>query len=191
MNPDLATGTEEEYMPSSEIRVALQELTDTDSLRLKMIARCYAARCPMDENDLMQEAFLRALSGERKCPRGVPLIAFLAETMRSIASNERRKGKFIRLLEPSEENPSDNPILSYPDGRPSPEKIAAAEQEVETIFKLFADDEDVGMLLMGITEDYDPDEICDLNEWSRTNYDTVRRRMRRKLNNRFPKGRQT
>jgi DNA-directed RNA polymerase specialized sigma24 family protein len=191
MHVDLATETEEEHLSPSQMHVALQGMTDANLLELKLIARRYAEQRPVSADDLIQQAFVKALSGERKCPRGVPLQAFLAQIMRSIAFNESRKGNFLQYAERLDDDTENDPILLCPDSGPSPESIAITEQYLEEVSKLCEDDEDTWMLLMYIYEGMSPDEICKENKWTKTKYDTTRKNLRRKLNKHFPNGRKT
>jgi DNA-directed RNA polymerase specialized sigma24 family protein len=190
MHVDLATELEDEHLSPQEVNAAIQGLSDTDTLRLSEIARQCARRCSLEADELLNEAIVAALLGERKCPRNVLLIAFLAQTMRSITYNERRKARAECRAELMNDNPDNDPVLSLPDEGPSPADTAGAKREAEYIFFLFEDDGDVMMLLMGLYDGYDPDEICEINGWDRTTYNTVRKRLRRGLNKHFPEGRQ-
>ncbi|MCI0562397.1 MAG: sigma-70 family RNA polymerase sigma factor [Nitrososphaera sp.] len=180
---------EDAHLSSSEVRDALQALSDADNLRLGKIARRYALGCPMDADDLLSETTVAALDGNRKCPRDVPLIAFLAGGMKSIAYNEKRKvGNECRAV-PIDDNPDNDPVLLLPDGGLSPEEEAMAKSEANAVFELFKGDDDVTMLLMGLYDDYAPDEICGINHWDRITYNSIRKRLRRGLDKHFPAGR--
>jgi RNA polymerase sigma-70 factor (ECF subfamily) len=75
-----------------EAAAALACLSPADQRRLEHIARMRAgALYATDWRDLVQESVARILEGSRRWPRDVPLIAFLAQTMRSIATEIRRK----------------------------------------------------------------------------------------------------
>ncbi len=191
MAVEFATESEDEHLSPLEIRIALHELSDADILRLGKIASQYANGCQLETDELLNEAIAASLSGNRQCPRTVPLIIFLRQAMRSIASNQRRKIRTEHRAEPMDNDPANDPVLSVSDGKPSPADRAVAEQEVQTIFALFDHDEDVTMLLMGIYDSYNPDEICETAGWDRKTYDTVRKRLRRGLNKHFPEGRQS
>ena len=71
--------------PQRDVGAALAALSEEDLVRLRAIARLRARSLPgdMSWSDLLHEAVLRALTGARPWPPGVPLLAFLAGVMRS------------------------------------------------------------------------------------------------------------
>lgn len=76
----------------AEVARALGRLSTADQRRLELIARSRAdGLASTDWADLLQEGIARALEGTRRWPRSVPIVAFLAQTMRSIASDQRRR----------------------------------------------------------------------------------------------------
>lgn len=189
MHVESVSEQEDENLSPSEIKAAIKTFSNGDRLRLNKIARWYAYGCRMASDDLLSEATVAALTGNRQCPRAVSLIAFFAGAMKSIAYNEKRKaGNECRAV-PIDDNPDNDPVLLLPDGGLSPEQEAMAKSEANSVFELFKSDDDVTMLLMGLYDDYDPDEICDINNWDRTTYNTIRKRLRRGLDKHFPEGR--
>lgn len=186
MHAEFITEPEDAYLTILEIKALIKVLTAADIFRLSHIAKQYKY-CLMDADELLNEAIVVTASGTRKFRRTVPLVAFLAETMWSIASNEKRK--LDRKAAPIDDDPVNDPILNLPDNTVSLENEAAADQELKHIYELFKDDDDVTMLLMGICDGLTPDEICKTANWNRTTYNSVRKKLRRGLNNHFPKGR--
>ena len=79
-----------------EIVEAIRALTDVDCGRLNLLARWYVKRAGgcgllhITPDDLLQEAFLRALEG-RNCPVHVDVVTFLNGIMRSTMSSELEK----------------------------------------------------------------------------------------------------
>ena len=67
----------------SETAFALKVVTEMDLLRLKAISQPGLVRSILWE-DLLQEAFARVISGSRRRPQGVAMIAFMAGVMRSL-----------------------------------------------------------------------------------------------------------
>jgi hypothetical protein len=56
-----------------------------------------------DPGDLFEEVCKRAKDGRRHCPRDVPFMAFLIETMRSIAGHDRKlRSKTIQVVDEEE-----------------------------------------------------------------------------------------
>ena len=80
-----------------EVRDALRSLSEPDHRRLTKAARLFMRFHPIlagehEAGDLLQIAVLAALQGTRKWPKNrVDFVKFLAEAMRSIASNESRR----------------------------------------------------------------------------------------------------
>ena len=181
--------SEDEYLTNLEIKSLIQGLSSANILRLGQIARKYVYRSLMDADEILSEAIVVTASGQRKVPRNVSLIAFLAETMRSIASNEVRKIR--KKLTPIDDDPENDPILNIADKNIHIEYEVAANQEIEHIYELFKNDEDVTFLLMAKYDGLSPDEICEMGNWDRTKYNSVQKRLRRGLNQRFPNGRET
>src|ERR1700736_4670283 len=79
--------------PPRDVGAALAALSEEDLLRLRGIARLRARSLPggMSWSDLLHEAVLRALTGARPWPPGVPLLAFLAGFMRSLCDEQWRR----------------------------------------------------------------------------------------------------
>ncbi len=95
------TGTSQQFRewgrhgvpPQRDVGAALAALSEEDLLRLHAIARLRARSLPdsMSWSDLLHEAVLRALTGARPWPPGVPLLAFLAGVMRSLCDEHWRR----------------------------------------------------------------------------------------------------
>jgi hypothetical protein len=74
-----------------EIIAAVQSLTDGEKSALAKIARFYAKRTRYGDEDLLQEAICRVLSGVRTWPRDARAVNLLWGVMRSIAWEWRRR----------------------------------------------------------------------------------------------------
>ena len=86
------------YASRDELARALGRLSSADFKRLELIARMRSTGLASTEwRDLLQEALTRALAGGRRWPRSVPLVAFLAQVMRSLASEIRMKNREVEL----------------------------------------------------------------------------------------------
>lgn len=179
---------EDEYLTNLEITSLIQGLAPADILRLSQIAKKYVYRSLMDADEILSEAIVVTTSGQRKVPRNVSLLAFLAETMKSIASNEVRKIR--KKITPLNDDPEDDPILNIADKNVHIEFEVAANQEIEHIYEIFKNDKDITFLLMAKYDGLSPDETCEIENWDRTKYNSVQKRLRRGLNQRFPNGRE-
>ena len=103
-------------------------LSEVEQLRFKRASQylgCAGARPPVE---LRQEAVRRAIAGARKCPRFLPVVAFLIGTMRSIAHADRKALK--RTPKTSSLNdPGSATILDVADPRMSPEETILREND--------------------------------------------------------------
>lgn len=86
---DLGGG--DDHLDDAEMRAALLALTDADWLRLAKVDARYRGGTDFPEGDLVQEALCRAITGKRRCPRGVSVVKFLADAIWSIAGHRRER----------------------------------------------------------------------------------------------------
>ena len=176
-----------------EVRDAIAALTAVEILRLQRAGAFYGVGVGIDGMDLVNEAISRALEGVRVCPRDVPLVVFLQNAMRSIASSERAQVKEEPMLESIAVGLDDRPASLDPPslGRNAEEMMLAredAENRLKALEKLFADDEEAQFVLMGDLDEMPAVDIRAMNGWSEQDYASVRRRMRRKLSAAYPNG---
>ena len=83
---------EPRYAGVGEAARAISALSPADLRRLELIARARSrGLSAVDWRDLLQESIVRTLDGSRRWPREVPLVAFLAQTIRSVASVMRSR----------------------------------------------------------------------------------------------------
>lgn len=168
-------------VPAGDVAGAVRELSATDLLRLRALARLYAAGLPADVtwSDLLHEAIARSLDGSRRWPPHVPLLAFLAGVMRSLGAAYRQHAR--RERGPL---PLDDAIATRTgDLSPSsnPERVYASAQALAAMDRLFAADRVALKIIAGLTNGLTADEIRRHYSLSEIEYDTARRRMRRTL----------
>jgi DNA-directed RNA polymerase specialized sigma24 family protein len=166
--------------------LALKLVTETDLVRLKVIARLHARGLPSEISwsDLLQEAFTRVLDGSRRQPEGLPMVDFLAGVMRSIKADYWRRLRRDARLRP-------NILADFEtvgtqggeicDPSPNPERCLIAMQEIAVIDRLFADDHRARQVIAGLLQGRSPEEIRALYSMSKTDYESTRKRMRRAL----------
>lgn len=124
----------------AEAARGIATLGRADLRRLELIARARAQGLPaMDWRDLLQESIVRTLEGSRRWPHGIPLVVFLAQTMRSIASDVRQRA--------SEDYPGEGATLEPVDDAHL--KIEA-DQQLRDIMRHFQDDRAVRDLISGL-----------------------------------------
>src|ERR1700683_5196453 len=102
--------------------------------RLRKVAAAFCRGRPHDAQDLLQQAFERALDGSRNCPADVDVVRFLAETMHSIASDDAKTGLRHPELQAVSLFADDGALdLDPPDCRANAEQALAGEQEAKRI----------------------------------------------------------
>jgi len=156
-----------------DVGAALAALSEEDLVRLRAIARLRARSLPggMSWSDLLHEAVLRALTGARPWPPGVPLLAFLAGVMRSLCDEQwRRHRRHDHLPTPHDSGGVDDP-----------ERACAAAEALAAIQRLFASDAAALMVITGLISGMAAEDIRRHYGLTAVEYDTTRRRIRRTL----------
>lgn len=175
-----------------EIADAIRTLAPADWVRLRKVAYRYA-RPEIGPEDLLQEAFTRALDG-RTCPAHVDVVKFLAESMRSIANGEGEKiehrlpvvsvvAKTGDLLPGAVKCPDP---ASNAEERLAAEEIAAHRRR--DILAIFDDDPVAQLIVEGIMEGMSSEELRELSELDETAYDSKRKLIRRRIDKKYPEG---
>jgi RNA polymerase sigma-70 factor (ECF subfamily) len=171
---------EETESSAGDVARALARLSETDQLRLRAIARLRARGLPggVGWSDLLNEAIARALSGTRQPPEGLGMVAFLAGIMRSIAGEHwrrlRREAGMFAASDDVEGADAADPL-------PDPERSLAALQALAGLDQLFAADRQASQILAGLAAGLSAREIRETYDLSEVDYDSARKRMRRKL----------
>jgi RNA polymerase sigma-70 factor (ECF subfamily) len=176
-----------------EIRAAFDGLAAIDLARLRRAGRLLALGLACEADDLIGEAVAATLSGARTCPRRMALVPFLIGAMRSIASATRSAACRAEPAVSLDATGTDGRPLVVPiDPEPTAEsRLLAAEDKAERIValeNLFADDEQALLMLWATLELTPKEEIMTMNDLDDTAYATIRRRMRRAINGRYPAG---
>lgn len=176
---------------SAEIVEAIRGLSAADWVRLKKVA-AYYARPAVPAQDLLQEAFVRALDGSRVCPAHVDAVRFLAEAMRSIADGEQEKANRRPALVSIEGGSGAATAMSVPDPALSVEsRIVQAEQDARMradLLALFEDDSAAKDIVEGTMEGMTAEDLRELTGLDRTAYDSKRKLIRRRIDKRYPEG---
>lgn len=163
-----------------DMAAAISGLSPADHARLKAIARLRAQGLPRGIGwaDLLQEAMARALSGSRRLPPDVKVVAFLAGVMRSIASEVWRRSRTeADILSETGELPG----FIHDDAPRDPERTTLAIQALSLIHRMFATDPDVLKVLSGLADELTAEEIRHVYGLSVQDYDNARKRLRRAM----------
>jgi DNA-directed RNA polymerase specialized sigma24 family protein len=177
-----------------EVRRAISALAPAGWLRLHKAARALCRNAQFDAEDLLQEAFERALDGSRQCSRTLDIMHFFVGVMRSIASDWRKARR--RRLEMSLVGPTgrlQELVVKVQDERPAADEWLASTQEASclrrAILDLFADDGIAQCMLEGIMDGIAGEELRSLTHLSQTQFASKRRLIRRRIEKAFPKER--
>ena len=134
-------------------------------------------------DDLLQEALTRIISGARRQPEGVPIVAFVAGIMRSLKAEHwrrvKRSGGHEMLRLDRAGNASREVDLRDP--APGPERSLSAQQELAAIERLFAGDHVVLKIIAAMGQGLSAEQISIAIGISKIDYYSARKRMRRAL----------
>lgn len=176
---------------TQEAALTLRDLSQADLLRLKQIAKMRSSGlASLDWEDLVNEAVARVLAGTRRWPKSVPFIAFMAQTIRSVASEEWRRLDQAQVTLESEMASTDDgePITSLADIAANPihpEREVIARRTLREIEALFVDDAEAHQVLSGLAQGLAPAEIQTDSGMSPIQYASAQKRIRRGLARQF------
>ncbi len=182
--------TSNREVDSSEIEVALAALGRDDLARLMVVARFRARalgrfRRGKDHDDLLNEAVLRTLSGQRAWNPAVDLVRHLSEAMRSIVWEWRTRSQRGDGAESPEAWSLDprgegaGPLARVADGEANAERASLAAEELRELEKRFSEDPEILALLAAWAEGHKGPEIQAAQGWSEKQYRAAVRRLRR------------
>jgi hypothetical protein len=181
----------------AEVRDGINALTVADWGRLKLAAARYSFGGAIEPDDLLQEAMKRSLEKDgRKCPLRVDLVKFLIEGMRSISDGEREKAenRIDKVPIGTEVNQDDGSgdYVDPPDPSPTVEERLGEAQETAamkaSLLLLFIDDQTARDIIEGIWLGYSAEELRTLIGLNKTEYDSKRKLMHRRITHRYPNG---
>jgi DNA-directed RNA polymerase specialized sigma24 family protein len=172
-------------LPADEIGPAFDGLSRDDKLKLYAIEAIRRRGTAFEKSELLREALCRALDGERKCPRDVPIMAFLAMTMKSIASHAREQGKrMVVVANPPEPGSTD----ATESTAPSPEDEVVAASMLRDIHAHLENDEEAMLVLMGWDEGLRGKALREATGLDQAGLDYAAKRIRAVARNLYPDG---
>lgn len=149
----------------------ISEFRKPDHASLTKTARFESGRCPEEPEDLLQEALLKAVAGERRCPRGVDVVVFVKNTIRSLADNARkrhqRQGRLLDELKATA-------VVAEEDPQPTRELVRRAHD-------LFLNDPLAARVIRGKSQGLRGKALRDFARIDGRELGTVQRRIRRRL----------
>lgn len=192
----------ETYYSEIEIQDRLDNLEEADIARILQIYRtlgCHA-RSGLSEHDVLGQVIVKALSLERRWPRGVKPISFLIETGRSIVSNEEEKYSKLKTT-PTIDELSAVDEKSKPTSTVSKLSNPAAEAHIEQtqsdgvilewinkIHEIFQGDQDASCFIRGKLAEHKKSKILTLCDFTDQVYRNVEKRIKDKVRKQFPNG---
>jgi RNA polymerase sigma-70 factor (ECF subfamily) len=131
------------------------------------IARHYAGKTSYGHQDLIHEAYMRVLAGQRVWRRSVEVVMFLDGVMRSIAWDWRRvqsHGEDVDVDSIGVESHS-----------------AVASLDTQKIIALFDDDPVAQRIIIAMMDSARGEELREASGLTQTEYESKRRKIRRRL----------
>ena len=169
----------------------LRQLSEEDYQRLETLARLRATGLyAVAWRDLLHDAVERLLDGRRRWPRNVPLVVFLRETMRSIASDHWRRldqSVVVAESEMTADCEADiGAVANAMDETEQPERHVVAEETIRRIEDTFEGDGEALQVLTAMASGMSPREIQQKLGMEEVRYASTLRRIRRRLSREFP-----
>jgi DNA-directed RNA polymerase specialized sigma24 family protein len=195
-------GAEVDHHSPEDFAAAWDSMGDADRVRLMKIAVVLQRPPLLGAADLLQEAYARTFSGDRKWPLGLNFLVFMRETMRSVAHGAAKRAARDRGLKLVAAHPSDPGSSTWltnflgeatPVQRPitAEESLVDAEEESaeaerlaswrRQVLDLFEHDEKAQFLVEGMIEGLDGKELQELTGLSGTAFASKRRNVRRRI----------
>lgn len=167
-----------------EIQTVLSHLTADEMLKLSLIERRLVGGTSFSKGDLVHEAICKGLLGHRKWPRDVPTMAWIVQTMKSLASHARSAEQSAQQAEP-------DVALALAAPAPTPEEAAArteAGAAIAAITAALADDEEAQLVLLGWADGLRGKPLRELVGCDQAKLDYAIKRVRQKAMFLYPDG---
>jgi hypothetical protein len=165
------------HLSYEEVKAAICNLSSADSTRLFMFALNLVGRRYDEADDLIQECFLRALRGTRKCPRNVEFRSFCYGVMKSVRSTEteqrRERGIGIEITDAETEDQLKN--------FQTPERYLSSQEMERAIFNEFKDDQIANIILEGWMDGITGEALRSKTGLDKTPFASKCRAVRRRL----------
>lgn len=171
-----------DYRSCEEFIVAMRSLDGSEIKRLGLQARALVGGARLKESDLLSEAICATADGERRWPKDVGISAYLYMTMKSLASNARRKdAQLLHVPVGGDSLGTADPLSKLRDQAPDPEAKAVLADLERRAFALLDGDELAQLLLLSRMEGLGVAEFCEQNGLSTADYEAVTKSLQRKL----------
>ena len=191
--PDEAPITSIAHLSTDEVWAVIDSLSADDKTRLGRIERRHRGGTDFTDGELVHNAICSAIEGTRKCPRNTVVIAFLAETMRSLASHRRKRlERQVSLTISDDGHEAGGRERDWPSGDPNAEEQLITKEAVDVmaaIHDIFKEDEPAMLVLRGWAEGMRGKDLRHFASVDQAGLDYIIKRIRRVMSKRYPKGR--
>jgi DNA-directed RNA polymerase specialized sigma24 family protein len=179
---------ESKHLTLEEVLERLDSLSPEDMRRLWLIERRRLSGTDFQDGLLYQEAVCQAILEERLCPREIPVVAFLAQSMRSIASH--RRAELARQVPITSEDRFKNPVDPATDQLDPEETLIEREAAdvVVDIYKLLEGDDEAQLTVLAIVDGKKGKELRHELGIDQARFDYIMKRIRRAVAKKYPKG---
>lgn len=189
-----------EYLSAQELATAYESQSDDDKIKLMVIERKYLSGTGRQRGELFHEALYRVAIDERHCPRHLSVMAFLVQTMRSIADHDREKlaNENFTPLENKEgviKTDAETSAGLSGLGSLNPEGHLLRKEEeanvtdvIATIQSHFDGDDDCQLLILGWCDGLRGAELRNFLGVDQTRLDYLAKKFRRKMGKQYPNG---
>lgn len=187
----MAAIPETEHLAPEEVLEKLDFMSADDKRRLWLIERRRRGGTDFQENELYFEAVCQAVVGERKCPRDQGFVAFLAQSMRSIASHRRAAlaRRDSLTFDTSWGGIAERQVKV---DQLDPEGLLIEKEEAEDIIRVIYEalegDEEAQLAVIAISGPNRGKALRDEIGVDQAGYDYIMKRIRRTLAKKFPNG---
>ncbi|MBR8087606.1 sigma-70 family RNA polymerase sigma factor [Burkholderia vietnamiensis] len=179
----------DDRLSRAEVALELERISPADWIRLERLAQwAFAEVSAMSHEDLLQEACVKLLSGERVWRRGFATVPAITSVMRSMASNYRKRqangpidaGTVVAADDVM--NDSDSLVRNVdPVETITPEAVASDAQQVKQLVTLLDDDAEAALIAYEWVAGRRGKEAADALGMNENQYEAARKRLLRKL----------
>lgn len=192
-------GTEpgDRFLDDAEVRAAIGALTDAELLRLRKVDARYRGGTDYEPEALLKSALCQAFLRERKCPRDVTFVRFIAGAIRSTASHRReelaRQVPFDASFPVTVGGKVDSRSLAerLPAPTDDPETLLMEQEEtdaVDVMMAFFDGDEEAQLVVLALADGLKGADLCAAVEMPSNRVHYVIRRIRKAVEKRWPEG---
>lgn len=183
----MGTDQEKEFYTTEEVLQSIEAISKDEMNTILRLARWRVYGLPtVSSMDLFQEAIRRILTGKRPWPKNVDFLTFISGVFRSMVNAYWRKhyndiDKIQSFDESTYDEESEDSSTQIPKTSNNPEKELELKEFLNELERLFDDDDSALTVFMAQQDGYKASEIKQDFNLNDKEYETITRRIRRKL----------